>query len=78
MGLKATVEVTGDVLMTRKGGRMQQCYIDLGGKYPEAVTRFIAEEDQPLKPGSYVATKGRIENFRPVIDLRDLTPIPKG
>jgi hypothetical protein len=68
--LSVAVEVTSEIFKAGKS-EQQQCYIDLGGKYPEAIGRFIGEEG-PLPPGMYVATKGRIENYRPVIDLRQL------
>lgn len=76
-GLQIAVEVTSDLTTTKNGSTMQDCYIDLGGKYPEAVQRYCPD-GAPLAPGRYIATKGRIENYRPVIDLRSLQPLPKG
>lgn len=75
--MKVGVEVSAETFLTKNKSTMQKCFIDLGGKYPEACSRFIAEGEKPLAAGNYYATSGRIENFRPVIDLRDLTPIPK-
>ncbi len=73
MSLQVNVEVTNNLTKTNNGKDMQDCYIDLGGKYPEAVSRFVGSEGV-LPAGKYVATKGRVENFRPVVDLRHLTP----
>lgn len=72
------VEVTDETYQTGKATQ-QRCYVDLGGKYPEPVGRFV-DDSGPLKAGMYVARRGRIENYRPVVDLRDLTPVasPKG
>lgn len=69
--MQVKVEVSDEIVQTANGANVQVCYIHLGGKYPERVTRYLGSE-AALPAGQYLATKGRIENYRPVIDIRDL------
>jgi hypothetical protein len=74
--MQVQVEVTDEIVKTQGGNSMQVCYVGLGGKYPERVTRFLGK-DAPLPAGAYVATQGRIDNYRPVIDVQSLTRASK-
>lgn len=70
--MEVKVEVTDEVRELPSGNKVQVCYVDLGGKYPEETTRFVGDS-QPLAAGAYVATRGRIDNYRPVVDIQSLT-----
>lgn len=69
--MRVDVEVTDEIVETANGAKVQVIYLDLGGRYPERATRYLGDE-KPLPAGPYVATQGRIDNYRPVIDVRNL------
>mgnify|MGYP000278609182 CR=1 FL=1 len=71
--MQTNVEVSDEIITTGSGARMQVCYIDLGNKYPDKVTRFLPKGENPLPAGNYIATQGRIDSYRPVIDVQSLT-----
>lgn len=75
--MQVKVEVTDEIIKTRNGNDLQVCFVYLGERYPERCTRFLGEGVDKLPAGDYVATKGRIQNYQPTVDLQQLTPLTK-
>lgn len=71
------VEVTTETRPTRKGGTMQVCYVDLGGKYPEQISVYAgnSSDDRSRAPGFYVCKRLKKDGYNIVLDLDDLQPV---
>lgn len=80
--IRIPIEVTGEFLPTKKGGRMQVCWVFTGGKFPERLTMFVrgsgpSSPGEALASGIYYATRIKKSQFDFVVDTDTMAPASK-